>query len=44
MVDSRFVETLIDFPVSSKNLIHSFIHHFRFVENEKTTVIVSSKN
>ena len=37
-VDSRFVETLIDFPVSSKNLTHCFFHHSRFVENEKTTV------
>ncbi len=42
-VDSRFVESLIDFPVSSKNFLHCFSHHSRFVENEKTSVPVSSK-
>ena len=44
MVDSRFVECLINFLVSSKNMTHFFFHHSHFIENEKTTVPVSSKN
>ena len=43
-VDFRFVECLINFPLSSKTMTHFCFHHFHFVENEKTTVSVSSKN
>ena len=42
-VDSRFVESLIDFPVSSKNLFDSDISHSRFVENKISAIPVSSK-